>query len=70
MVNFRSENNPHLITCSQAVSNAGYPSVEEYLADEGTDSVILACCDQGCEVEPDGYCQHGCPSIIVAKGLI
>jgi hypothetical protein len=70
MTNFNRSNNPHLITSTQAVAEAGYPSVEEYLAKQGLDSVIIACCDEGCEVEPDGYCEHGCPSVIVAKGLI
>jgi len=29
-----------------------------------------ALCDQGCEVEPDGTCPHGCPSILLAAGMI
>ena len=24
----------------------------------------------GCIVEPDGYCEHGCPSILIAEGMI
>lgn len=24
----------------------------------------------GCEVEPDGYCEHGCPSWLIQLGLI
>jgi len=24
----------------------------------------------GCWVEPDGYCEHGCPSWLIALGLI
>ena len=63
-------NNPHLISSTKAVEEAGYPSLGDYLADAGNDSVIIACCDEGCEVEPDGYCEHGCPSVLVAKGLI
>ena len=27
-------------------------------------------CDEGCEVEPDGVCPHGCPSILRAAGMI
>lgn len=34
------------------------------------DSVVLACCTWNCEVEPDGYCQHGNPSVLIALGLI
>jgi hypothetical protein len=29
-----------------------------------------ALCDEGCEVEPDGTCPHGCPSILRAAGII
>jgi len=24
----------------------------------------------GCIVEPDGYCEHGCPSWLIVAGLI
>jgi hypothetical protein len=33
------------------------------------DSVVPALCDEGCEVEPDGRCSHGAPSILIACGL-
>ena len=29
-----------------------------------------ALCNEGCEVEPDGVCPHGCPSILRDAGLI
>ncbi len=29
-----------------------------------------ALCSEGCEVEPDGTCQHGFPSVLRAAGLI
>lgn len=35
-----------------------------------TDSVVPALCREGCEVEPDGSCEHGCPSILVKLGVI
>jgi hypothetical protein len=31
---------------------------------------VPACCTEGCEVEPDGRCEHGCPSILLAAGII
>ena len=34
------------------------------------DSIVPACCIEGCEVEPDGCCEHGCPSILLAAGII
>jgi hypothetical protein len=32
--------------------------------------VVPACCQHGCQVEPDGKCEHGCPSPLVALGYI
>lgn len=34
------------------------------------ESVVPACCEDGCEVEPDGTCPHGNPSILLAMGII
>lgn len=31
--------------------------------------VVPACCSSGCEVEPDGRCQHGHPSVLIALGI-
>jgi hypothetical protein len=33
-------------------------------------SIVPACCDEGCEVEPDGHCEHGHNSILLEMGLI
>jgi hypothetical protein len=33
-------------------------------------SVVPACCSSGCEVEPDGRCQHGHPSVLIALGIM
>jgi hypothetical protein len=38
--------------------------------DSVMDSVVPACCKHGCMVEPDGYCEHGNPSMLIANGLI
>jgi hypothetical protein len=40
------------------------------LKDWCSDSVVPALCHDGCEVEPDGHCQHDCPSILVKLGVI
>jgi hypothetical protein len=44
--------------------------MQDALAEWTTDSVVPAMCKEGCEVEPDGACEHGCPSILVAVGMI
>jgi hypothetical protein len=40
------------------------------LEDVALEAVVPACCNEGCEVEPDGHCEHGNPSVLVAMGLI
>ena len=53
-------------------------SVEEALEAEGLEniydvafsSIVPACCSQGCQVEPDGHCEHGNESVLLAEGLI
>ena len=35
-----------------------------------SDSVVPALCSEGCEVEPDGQCEHGGVSILVRMGVI
>lgn len=34
------------------------------------DSVVPACCAAGCQVEPDGRCPHGHPSVLQLLGVI
>lgn len=46
------------------------PQLQQTLEDLVIDSVCPALCDEGCEVEPDGRCEHDCPSILLACGLI
>lgn len=31
--------------------------------------MIPALCKESCEVEPDGTCPHGCPSLFLAMGI-
>lgn len=62
--------NPHRISLKTVAENEGCENVEELLETYGTDSVVPACCSEGCHVEPDGRCEHGCPSILLALGVI
>lgn len=58
-------NNAHRIPAKQALTDNGTTLDELVFAGS-----IPACCDQGCEVEPDGECEHQCPSVLMAMGLI
>lgn len=61
--------NPFRITAREVAEREGVDLME--LLEEATfDGVAPACCTEGCEVEPDGRCEHGCPSIMLAVGLI
>ena len=60
----KKETNPHEITADEALANAGKT------LDDCLDSIVPACCDEGCEVEPDGTCSHGCPSVLLSLGVI
>jgi hypothetical protein len=52
------------IKASEALKNA------DMTLEDCTDSVIPACCSEGCEVEPDGECEHGYPSVLIALNMI
>ena len=34
------------------------------------ESIVPACCTSDCWVEPDGYCEHGHPSVLLELKLI
>ena len=42
----------------------------EFLENIIADGIVPALCKEGCEVEPDGRCEHSCPSILIALGMI
>jgi hypothetical protein len=61
--------NPYRIRAREVAEREGLELVE--LLESATfDGVAPACCTEGCEVEPDGRCEHGCPSILLAVGMI
>ena len=49
----------------------GYSSAEQALLEYSElDDLYPALCSEGCEVEPDGHCPHGAPSLLLALGMI
>ena len=49
----------------------GYSSANEALLEYSElDDLYPALCSEGCEVEPDGHCPHGVPSLLLALGMI
>ncbi len=64
--------NPHRISFKEYCRDMGITSDErmEYLEELAADCVCPALCRHGCDVEPDGTCEHDCPSILMALGFI
>lgn len=66
--------NPYRITATEALENEGFSdtpeSLEAFARNALFDATSPACCSEGCIVEPDGVCSHGCPSILIALGMI
>jgi len=52
------------ITPSKALQNQGKSMIDLM------DSVVPACCSEGCDTEPDGHCEHGFPSVLLEMGMI
>lgn len=62
--------NPKKISLEEVAERNDCESINELLDEYGMDSVVPACCDDGCSTEPDGHCEHGHPSILVELGII
>lgn len=58
------------IKVSRYLAEQGIDNLNEYLEELVSDSITPAMCTSGCEVEPDGRCEHGHPSIMLALGII
>ena len=62
--------NAHRLTTEQFLEQDGRTLEEILQAVLFGEEDAPALCDEGCEVEPDGTCPHGCPSILRAAGMI
>lgn len=58
------------LTVAEVVQRDGRPLEELLQAIVLDDENAPALCEDGCEVEPDGHCPHGHPSILLALGMI
>lgn len=65
--------NPFRISVKQYKLEMGIEDDAEFmecLEEMVYDGIVPALCKESCEVEPDGRCEHGCPSILIALGMI
>lgn len=58
------------LTLKEVAIEYGFNSVFEMIQEYAFESVVPACCSDGCEVEPDGKCPHGCSSILLSYGIV
>jgi len=59
------------LTVGEWLKQNGYSSLEEALAEfSELGDIYPALCTEDCQVEPDGHCPHGAPSLLLAAGLI
>ena len=60
---------PNRIAIGRLLESEGMTLAE--IAEQGmNDGIVPACCRHHCQVEPDGECEHGNPSVLIAAGLI
>lgn len=58
------------LTLQEVADNNDCNTISDLLDEYGLESVVPACCSEECQVEPDGHCEHGFPSILVDLGII
>ena len=62
--------NAHRVRLAQWMKDEGLEDTLAILEAYAMESVVPALCTEGCEVEPDGRCEHGCPSVLLVLGII
>jgi hypothetical protein len=58
------------ISVRETARRNGYIDHEYALDDWAEKKIVPATCSSGCEVESDGYCPHGHPSVLVAVDAV
>lgn len=62
--------NPNRLSWAEFKAERGIDDGMAFLEEAMSDGICPALCREGCEVEPDGRCEHGCPSALLALGFI
>ena len=65
--------NPYRITARNFFESNGLAEEEaqiDFIESTTFEGIAPALCREGCEVESDGRCEHGCPSILLALGYV
>lgn len=67
---YKTFKNPDRISVREYADDFGVETISELIVEYADESSVPAMCRHGCEVEPDGRCEHGCPSLLLAVGVI
>lgn len=54
----------------EVMEDYGFESIQDMTEAFMFESIVPACCSHGCEVEPDGKCEHGYNSILIEIGIV
>jgi hypothetical protein len=54
------------LTLEEWLAKNSYFSLADALEDYSEDDICPALCSKDCQVEPDGHCPHGAPSLLLA----
>lgn len=54
----------------EVADEEGFDSIMEMLEHYTFESIVPACCEELCQVEPDGVCPHEHLSVLRTAGLI
>jgi hypothetical protein len=59
------------LSVAETLKRSGYLDISDYLAATMMgEALSIACCRFVCDVEPDGHCKHGNPSIELQFGML
>lgn len=58
------------LSLREVAKRNGHTSIEDFLEVAASDSVVPSLCPLGCQTEPDGKCEHGFESVLLAYGII
>ena len=60
----------HQISMTELLSNEGFDTIEDLLMEYADSGTVPAMCSCGAQVEPDGHCSDGNPSVYLFLGMI
>jgi hypothetical protein len=60
----------HRIGMVALCDQEGYETIDDLVEEMKYEDLVPAICSDGCQVEQDGICPHGFPSVMLSLGLV